>query len=816
MGEKTSVHRFEGLWWKQEKNVTGFVALTNVGQQPIDAIVRITDDNEAQLGSRRITVSPGGTKMIDLYEIGAAAGNAGGIYVDHDGPEHSLAINGGLSDATVGYSAHLGLLPVPEPVEHRTQLPADKLEYAEVGLMTGLADPMMSFPNGTAFAPYSVIRNISPTSVPVTPTLWWMEAGAPRTFAGTKFTIAAHRTMSLDLPGLLAAAGQINFNGSINLILETTAQPGDLALSAGSVDGRNTYVFDVIPRALTESAARSIPYWSTANGDDTMVTLWNPADEDQDLTYTLFFSGGHYNYPIHLAPRTTRSFNISEITRIAIPDADGNIIPAGIREGSAEIAGILGENQHILVSMGTGIYNVDKAICNAPTCETCQGIVSSSLTDNPFYVPLSSTKQEHLYMQWSGGLQYDLTNSSTWTTSNSSVAQVNNGVVTGVSLGSVSITAHTLYTEPPYIPNYCYMTGNGACPTGGPVSGSATGTVPDSTPTITGINPSDWVAGTNQSVTLQGQYFGTNAPTLSFSPSVGISYTLSSYNDTTIVALVTVASGTPNEQVTVSVTNNGYGGSSFNGGSIGQSPTSVPVHATVHSPINSPEITVIAWVNGQAPDLLNLPTGANTTLVTDLNMSPASCGFEVFQWSILLIPTDLSTSTDKAYANAFLLKHSANAAPPSTITPSAQQSAGDFRLFNDFGHGLSYYQVGITPDPCGASVPASVLVWVGTGQSSPYIGPGTSASGQVYQLAEGRIGTLGQRGSQTINGRTVAWIWNVIEFDSAGNPTYSDHATFPTYSVYQNGILVATYPQGSVASFVALDQTSQRTPSQIP
>ena len=80
-----------------------------------------------------------------------------------------------------------------------------------------------------------------------------------------------------------------------------------------------------------------------------------------------------------------------------------------------------------------------------------------------------------------------------------------------------------------------------------------------------------------------------------------------------------------------------------------------------------------------------------------------------------------------------------------------------------------------------------------------------------------RLGTMGQAGSQTINnGRTVPWIWSVIEFDSSGNPTYSDVGMFSTYSVYSNGSLVKTYPQSTVANFVAKDQTYQRTRSQIP
>lgn len=54
-------------------------------------------------------------------------------------------------------------------------------------------------------------------------------------------------------------------------------------------------------------------YWSTGNGDATMVTLWNPADEDQDLVFKLFFNGGHYRFPVHLGPRATHTFNISEV-----------------------------------------------------------------------------------------------------------------------------------------------------------------------------------------------------------------------------------------------------------------------------------------------------------------------------------------------------------------------------------------------------------------------------------------------------------------------------------------------------------------------
>jgi hypothetical protein len=95
----------------------------------------------------------------------------------------------------------------------------------------------------------------------------------------------------------------------------------------------------------------------------------------------------------------------------------------------------------------------------------------------------------------------------------------------------------------------------------------------DQTPVITGISPSIWPAGTTTSVTFTCQYFGTNAPSLTFSPSSGITYSMQSGNsDGYFVANITVAPGTATENVTVSVTNNGYSGLGFYGRGSGGDP----------------------------------------------------------------------------------------------------------------------------------------------------------------------------------------------------------------------------------------------------
>ena len=175
---------------------------------------------------------------------------------------------------------------------------------------------------------------------------------------------------------------------------------------------------------------------------------------------------------------------------------------------------------------------------------------------------------------------------------NTAIATVSAGVVTAVGPGAVSMDAYD-----GYFPDYfhaCYGSDTDlVCPMVQGVDASAGGTITNNTPMITGIYPSDWTSGTTTlGVTFTGQYFGTNAPTLSFSPSNGISYGLVSYSDTQVVANINVATGTPNEQVTVTITNNGYGGLGFQSGGGRVSPTSAPVSASVHAPLNSPEIVV--------------------------------------------------------------------------------------------------------------------------------------------------------------------------------------------------------------------------------
>ena len=241
--------------------------------------------------------------------------------------------------------------------------------------------------------------------------------------------------------------------------------------------------------------------------------------------------------------------------------------------------------------------------------------------------------------------------------------------------------------------------------------------------------------------------------------------------------------------------------------------------ATENVQVTTADIVMIGWVDGSG---ITLPSGASFLLRIDLN-TPLICNATLGSW-LLGIPVDLFGPAEVNYANAFLLKNSANSQPPSTINPDAQLAAGDFRLFNrlqasystsngtisNFSAIHSNAVVGTTPDPCG-------LIGNLAGEAHPANGSnGVTSSGTgVYQLAEGRLGPKGQAVNKTINGTTTPWIWSVIRFDASGNPDTSDHSIFPTFYVYQDGSLIATYPQSAPSAFIVLGDTYQRLPSQI-
>jgi hypothetical protein len=467
------LHSIEGMWWKEGRDVTAFVALSNVTNHAINAQMSV-DSHGAALAEHSLLLSPHTTSTVPLVDLPAQEGSTGGIRIRYDGVEGGLDVNGGLEDLQTGYSANLPFVPVAPPTSSPS---AVESTVVQLSLMNGSQNSQMHLPAKTVFTPYSIARNLSDAPLTVTPEIWWMVDSVPKSAMLPPVTVPAHQTVSLNPAAMIQAARLYNFDGEFNFVLHTKGLPNALLLAGGSVDKTHNYVFSVAPHAVSESAAKTLSYWSTGNGDDTMLTLWNPADEAQDLILRLTFTGGHYLLPVDLGAGATRSLDLAQIIRSQTPDAEGNVIPAGIHDGGMEVHGSQGEQEQILIAVDAGIYNAQKATCYQG-CNSCSGYTGASVfpASSPLFPPGVTSDQLTFMIQFSSGNQINQTSQSTWSSSNTAVATVTSGLAHAVAGGSASIFAYSTTSYPVYV-QICnaYFPG---CPIGfGPPEGSEPATV---------------------------------------------------------------------------------------------------------------------------------------------------------------------------------------------------------------------------------------------------------------------------------------------------------------------------------------------------
>lgn len=104
-------------------------------------------------------------------------------------------------------------------------------------------------------------------------------------------------------------------------------------------------------------------------------------------------------------------------------------------------------------------------------------------------------------------------------------------------------------------------------------SNAETFTVVDPSPTVTGVAPSTWNAGSSYTVTITGTNFGTN-PSVSIAlPSGTIQPTTSNPSDTSVTVSFSVPAGSPTGGAPVTVTSKGFNGNGFYNGNTGNSPS---------------------------------------------------------------------------------------------------------------------------------------------------------------------------------------------------------------------------------------------------
>ncbi len=435
-----SVQTLEGLWWRRDDGVGGFVAISNSTQQPKQVTIQLVAEHGRQMQPEAVLLAPHATQTLDLDALTnvlpKGENRAGGLRLQFDGQIGDINVAGGLANWTEGYSAVMPfwttMMPMGKSMPNTVQI------LSNVGLMVGAPDPMMAFPAGTRFVPYLAVRNTTAHELKLNLT-FYLDNGKP--LHAPAQHLNPFESKRVDMRRALSDAGLSTYNGTINVAVSYTGQNADIIEASGSVDQSGTYVFEVPARSVETSLSKETPYWSTANGADTMVTIWNPSSTPEDITMTLHFAGGsrRYTFPVHLAPYASSNLDLMQLIESRKPDKDGNIIPGGANEGSIVFASSKGENQAMNVVVNVGIFNVATATCTYG-CLNCYAYYATFNTPNPVYCPVSESEGMVVWGRYYTGNYYGV--SGSWVSSNPSVAPIQTGGwMTGAAVGTATFTA---------------------------------------------------------------------------------------------------------------------------------------------------------------------------------------------------------------------------------------------------------------------------------------------------------------------------------------------------------------------------------------
>jgi hypothetical protein len=430
-GQATNTH--EGMWWKDDAGVTGFLALINTAGRSLRVQVRILSQFGAFEGERSFELQAKETQVLDPLE--GIPGGSGGIQVTYDGSENDVSLEGGLENALEGYSAQMPFFTRSSPTK------PSAVSVSSVGLMFGNPEPMMKFPAKTTFGVYLALRNVTEHAISVTPTLYYMNGPDVRNKRLKTLTLSTRQTKYWAPEDFANELGLSDLSGMINLVFSYFGGPSDVLIANGSVDQTKTYVFESRLKAVAQSQAKDLKDWDVSNGNDTMISLLNLGGKEQDLVATLFFDGGHYKYPVRLGPGGSAMFNISDIIMMEQSDSEGNKIPADTPHGTAILSGSEGYTELINVAVGVGVFNVSTATCGN-RCPTCLGMSAFRVQPDKGTVPVGQMAQFSSWGLLQTGVWGNITLLSTWTSSNPQVATSGSpGYFTGVAQGTFNAQA---------------------------------------------------------------------------------------------------------------------------------------------------------------------------------------------------------------------------------------------------------------------------------------------------------------------------------------------------------------------------------------
>jgi hypothetical protein len=102
-------HTFDGLWWRRDAGVTGFVGLANRAPTSVQVSIQAIGAGGTAIAPQTIALAGHSTQLLSLDDIAATLPRSqtlmGGLHVVFTGKSSDVMISGGLENQSEGYSA---------------------------------------------------------------------------------------------------------------------------------------------------------------------------------------------------------------------------------------------------------------------------------------------------------------------------------------------------------------------------------------------------------------------------------------------------------------------------------------------------------------------------------------------------------------------------------------------------------------------------------------------------------------------------------------------------------------------------------------
>jgi IPT/TIG domain-containing protein len=550
-GTKYDVGSREGIWWLPWSSVTGYLILTNSGDQQLQPNL-VLYDSTGKGWQQQLSLSARQTlrlSMRSLLQQAGFSGSFGGIKLDVAKGARYLDSAHLLFDESGGFSAIMKMFRHDPSTTISSRSFGGVKEWTTRAPMLALSnpDPALAFPTGTTLQPKVFVRNSSGKTVTAHLAFNWRSATTSGKSAPLNLAFKPNESQVIDVAALQAQGLLPNDAQWASVVLSASVLPDELLAVAATYDQTGRYGTQT-PFSDQLASHWEGGMWEADRTHNSLVTVVNGGSTPSRAQLTILYNQGAGQYQVEqpLSPGEQMAIDFGKLIHNQVPDKNGQTLPPGLTEGTYRLLDL---NDNPLGNLYEGRLIVDKTYGHAAyNCMICCGPNNPWMTYDPLSVFINDFEDQGiLAINSCSERQVTVTSDfPTWWTDNTSIATASGYKITGVAIGTTNNNAESInmYWGPKT------DSGGGSCP----LSQQEPSAPTNVTPSITSISPAQGLVGTAESVTITGTGFASGA-TVNAGTNISVSNT-TVVSSTTITATFTPTNSTSaggNQGVTVTV-----------------------------------------------------------------------------------------------------------------------------------------------------------------------------------------------------------------------------------------------------------------------